>query len=384
MAKQERIVFGAPFLGDAEAAEVLDSMQSAWIGTGPKVAKFEDQFLSYKQAQFGVALSSCSAALHLSLLALELPPGSEVITSPLTFCATINAIIHAGAIPVLADVDPRTQNLDPEAVKEKITERTRAILPVHFAGRSCNMNRLQQIATQHDLEIVEDCAHAIESTYDGIPCGTIGRFGCFSFHATKNLTTGEGGMILCQNKDDAMRLRSKALHGLSSDAWRRYSDKGHQHYQVTDLGFKYNMTDLQAAIGIHQLASLEVNSQKRLQIWNRYDTAFTNLPLTLPRLPTPNHRHALHLYTILVDEQRTGISRDKFIERMDRLQVGTGVHYLAMNTHPYYRERFNWDEQTCPLAYRIGQQTVSLPLSPHLTEAQTHRVISAVRECLKR
>lgn len=384
MGTEERIIFGEPSLGDAEAAEVTDSLQSSWIGTGPKVAQFEEQFLAYKEAQYGVALSSCTAALHLSLLALELPPGSEVITSPLTFCATINAIIHAGAIPVLADIDPLTQNLNPQAVEDQITERTRAILPVHFAGRSCEMGQLQEIASRYQLDIVEDCAHAIESTYLDTPCGTLGRFGCFSFHATKNLTTGEGGFVICRDQEDAMRLRSLALHGLSSDAWRRYSDEGYQHYQVNELGFKYNMTDLQAAIGLPQLARLEENALKRLSIWQRYDASFSELPITLPQPPTAGHRHALHLYTILVDEEHTGLSRDEFLNRIDHLKIGTGVHYLSASEHPYYQNRFHWNEQTCPNAHRIGRQTVSLPLSPHLTEAQVDRVIFAVKKCLQR
>jgi len=377
-----RIVFGAPALGDDEIAEVLDSLKQSWIGTGPKVAAFEDQFLAYKGANHGVAVSSCTAALHLSLLALDLPPGAEVITSAFTFCATINAIIHAGATPVLVDVDPSTQNLDLDQVEASITPRTGAILPVHFAGRPCEMDRLLSIAERHQVEVVEDCAHAIEASFRDHSCGTMGRFGCFSFYATKNLTTGEGGMILCRDKADAERLRSMALHGLSSSAWRRYSDAGYQHYEVSDLGFKYNLSDLHASIGIHQLKRLEEHAQRRLEIWNRYTETFSLLPITLPAPLPKRDRHALHLYTILIDPEQTGVSRDQFLADMDTRGIGTGVHYRAIPEHPYYRERFGWNPENWPIAQRIGNQTVSLPLSPALNETDVTRVIEAVHSCL--
>ena len=251
------LVFGSPLVGEEEKKEVLDCLESGWLGTGPRVARFEQEFRSYKHADFVVAVNSCTAALHLSMLASDIGPGDEVITTPLTFCATVNAIIHAGAQPVLADVDPATLNIDPRQVEAKITSRTKAILPVHFAGRPCDMDALCGLAKQHGLILIEDCAHAIETTYRGRHAGTFGAFGCFSFYVTKNVVTGEGGMILTPNEHAANRLKMLALHGMTKDAWKRFGDEGYKHYYVAECGFKYNMMDIQAALGIPQLRRVE-------------------------------------------------------------------------------------------------------------------------------
>ena len=377
--RERFLTFGAPLIGEAEIAEVVDSLRSGWLGTGPKVARFERDFAAYKGADQAVAVNSCTAALHLSLLAAGLGPGDEVITTPLTFCATVNAILHAGATPVLADVDPITFNLDPAAVAARITPRTRAILPVHFAGRPCNMGALVALAEQHDLRVIEDCAHAIESTYEGQAIGTFGDFGCFSFYVTKNVVTGEGGMILARRAEDAARLKTLALHGMSHDAWKRFSDSGYRHYQVVECGFKYNMMDLQAAIGLHQLARVEASWQRRRAIWARYQDAFADLPVTRPAESDPHSRHAHHLYTLLVDEARCGRTRDDFLEHMTAQRIGVGVHYLSLSEHPYYQDRLGWRPADTPNAMRIGRQTVSLPLSPALTDADVADVIAAVR-----
>jgi len=377
--RERFLTFGAPLIGEAEIAEVVDSLRSGWLGTGPKVARFERDFAAYKGADQAVAVNSCTAALHLSLLAAGLGPGDEVITTPLTFCATVNAILHAGATPVLADVDPITFNLDPAAVAARITPRTRAILPVHFAGRPCNMGALVALAEQHDLRVIEDCAHAIESTYEGQAIGTFGDFGCFSFYVTKNVVTGEGGMILARRAEDAARLKTLALHGMSHDAWKRFSDSGYRHYQVVECGFKYNMMDLQAAIGLHQLARVEASWQRRRAIWARYQDAFADLPVTRPAESDPHSRHAHHLYTLLVDEARCGRTRDEFLEHMTAQRIGVGVHYLSLPEHPYYQDRLGWRPVDTPNAMRIGRQTVSLPLSPALTDADVADVIAAVR-----
>ena len=377
--RERFLTFGAPLIGEAEIAEVVDSLRSGWLGTGPKVARFERDFAAYKGADQAVAVNSCTAALHLSLLAAGLGPGDEVITTPLTFCATVNAILHAGATPVLADVDPITFNLDPAAVAARITPRTRAILPVHFAGRPCNMGALVALAEQHDLRVIEDCAHAIESTYEGQAIGTFGDFGCFSFYVTKNVVTGEGGMILARRAEDAARLKTLALHGMSHDAWKRFSDSGYRHYQVVECGFKYNMMDLQAAIGLHQLARVEASWQRRRAIWARYQDAFADLPVTRPAESDPHSRHAHHLYTLLVDEARCGRTRDEFLEHMTAQRIGVGVHYLSLPEHPYYQDRLGWRPADTPNAMRIGRQTVSLPLSPALTDADVADVIAAVR-----
>ena len=382
--KENFLVFGMPPIEEAEIEEVVASMRSGWLGTGPKVARFERDFAAYRRAPNAVALNSCTAALHLSLLAANLKPGDEVITTPLTFCATVNAIIHAGATPVLADVDPATMNLDPAAVRAAVTSRTRAIVPVHFAGRACEMDEIMAIAADHGLVVVEDCAHAIETEYHGRPAGTIGDFGCFSFYATKNVVTGEGGMVVTRREEDAARVKILGLHGMSKDAWKRFGDEGYKHYQVVAAGFKYNMMDLQAAIGLHQLSRVTRYLRRREEIWARYDEAFADLPIGLPVGPAAGTVHGRHLYTLLVDERRCGISRDGFLDAMTARNIGVGVHYLSVPEHPYYQERFAWRPHDWPNARRIGQETVSIPLGPRLTDDDVEDVVSAVRDIVGR
>jgi len=378
------LVFGSPQIEQAEIDEVVSCMKSAWLGTGPRVAQFERDFAAYQGLQTSqiAAVNSCTAALHVSMVAAGIGPGSEVITTPLTFCASVNAIIHAGLTPVLADVDSVTQNINPDAIAAAITPRTRAILAVHFAGRPCDMDSIMAIARKHDLLVIEDCAHAIETTFHGKKAGTFGDFGCFSFYATKNVVTGEGGMIVGRDETRIARAKVLALHGMSKDAWHRFGDKGYKHYQVVEAGFKYNMMDLQAAIGIHQLARVESNWKRREQIWQRYMEAFTDLLISLPTPSAPDIRHAYHLFTIIVDEAHCGVSRDAFLDAMNTRRIGTGVHYLSVPEHPYYQQRFGWKPEQWPNAMRIGRQSVSLPLSPKLTDTDVERVIAAVGEIL--
>jgi len=378
------LVFAAPDIREAEIAEVEACLRSGWLGTGPRVKRFESDFATYKglEPTQAAGVNSCTAALHVSMVAAGLEPGSEVITTPLTFCATVNAIVHAGLTPVLADVDPATQNIDPAAIEAAITPRTRAIIPVHFAGRPCEMDLIMAIAKRHNLVVIEDCAHAIETEYHGAKAGTFGDFGCFSFYVTKNVVTGEGGMILARDEAAMARARMLALHGMSKDAWHRFSDKGYRHYQVVECGFKYNMMDLQAAIGLHQLARVEPSWHRREAIWRRYDEAFAELPLGLPAVPALDTRHAYHLYTVMVDEARAGISRDDFLDAMTDQGIGTGVHYLSLPEHPVYQQRFGWQPESWPHAARIGRQTVSLPITPKLTDADVERVIAAVRQVI--
>lgn len=377
--RDDFLVFGSPLIGDEEIEEVVDSMKSSWLGTGPKVAKFEGLFASYKGIPYAAAVNSCTAALHLSLLAAGLKPGDEVITTPMTFCATVNAIIHAGATPVLADIDPLTMNIDPVCVESKITARTKAILPVHFAGRPCDMDALDEIAKRHDLKIIEDCAHAIETEYKGRKAGTFGDFGCFSFYVTKNIVTGEGGMVLAKNEEDISRIKILALHGMSKDAWKRFSDEGYKHYQVVECGFKYNMMDLQAAIGLRQMEKIEEYWVRRKEIWERYNAAFGDLPVTLPATIPSDIKHAYHLYTLLIDERRAGISRDDFLSAMHKHRIGSGVHYLSIPEHPYYQQAFGWGPERWPNAMKVGRSTVSIPLSAKLTDRDIDDVIESVR-----
>ena len=380
--KERFLVFGSPVIGDAEIAEVTASLHSGWLGTGPKVARFERNFAAYKSASHVAAVNSCTAALHLSMLAAGLKPGDEVITTAMTFCATVNAIIHAQADPVLADIDPVSLNIDPVEVEKKVTPRTRAIVPVHFAGRACDMDALMEIAHRHNLIIIEDCAHAIETEYKGLKTGTLGNFGCFSFYVTKNIVTGEGGMVLARDENAIAHIKRLALHGMSQDAWHRYGDEGFKHYQVVECGYKYNMMDLQAAIGIHQLKQIEKYWNRRREIWEYYQSSFSNLPFSRPAPTEPQTRHAHHLYTLLIDEEQAGLDRDSFLAGMTYQNIGVGVHYRSITEHPFYQRHLHCKPHDCPVALDVGRRTVSLPLSAGLNDEDVENVIEAVKRVL--
>jgi dTDP-4-amino-4,6-dideoxygalactose transaminase len=381
--REKYLVFGSPELLEPEIEEVVATLRSCWIGTGPKVAAFETAFRDYVGSKHAVAVSSCTAALHLAMIALDLKPGDEVIVPSMTFAATANAVIHAGAKPVLADVDRTTMCLDPADVERRLTPRTRALIPVHFAGRPCQMDQLSQLAQAHDLRIIEDCAHAIETLYRGCHAGTLGDFGAFSFYVTKNVVTGEGGMVTTARSAWASRIKTLALHGLSADAWKRFSDEGFKHYEVTEPGFKYNMMDLQAALGIHQLRRVEENLRRRQDIWKRYDDAFAALPVLLPAPEENDTRHARHLYTLLLDIDRLRVGRDEVQMALHRQRIGTGIHYRALHLHRYYREAFGYQRGDMPNAEWISERTLSLPLSPKLTDDDVEDVVFAVGRTLE-
>jgi dTDP-4-amino-4,6-dideoxygalactose transaminase len=380
--KANFLVFGSPSIGDAEIEEVTTVLKSGWIGTGPKVAQFEKAVAAYKTVPYVAAVNSCTAALHLSMLAAGIGKGDEVITTAMTFCATVNAIIHAGATPVLADIDPVTMNVSPHEIRQRLTQRTRAIVPVHFAGMPCEMDALLDIAEEQGLTVIEDCAHAIETEYKGRKAGTIGNFGCLSFYVTKNVVTGEGGMVLAGREEDIARIKILALHGMTKDAWKRFSDEGYRHYQVVEAGFKYNMTDLQAAIGIHQMARVEQNWHRRRQIWSVYNKAFMDLPVGLPADAPEDCRHGLHLYTLRIDRKACGITRDEFLSELTYNNIGAGVHYLSIPEHPFYREQYGWVPEDYPNAARLGRETVSLPFSAKLSDDDVSDVIKAVRSII--
>jgi dTDP-4-amino-4,6-dideoxygalactose transaminase len=381
--RKDFLVFGAPQIQQPEIDAVVRVLESGWLGTGPRVAEFEKDFAAYKRASHAVAVSSCTAALHLSLLAAGIGPGDEVITTAMTFCATVNTIIHTGATPVLADIDPLSLNLDPRAVEAAVTERTRAIIPVHFAGRPCDMDAISAIAERHGLMVIEDCAHAVETEYKNKPAGTIGDFGCFSFYVTKNVATGEGGMVLTAAAEQAEHVRTLSLHGMSNDAWKRFGSEGFKHYEVVEAGFKYNMMDLQAAIGIQQLRRVEANWVRRGEIWGQYDEYFRDLPITRPAKVEPWARHARHLYTIFVNEARTGISRNAFLEFLTSRKIGAGVHYLSIPEHGYYRFRFGWRPEDYPHAMQAGREILSLPLSAVTSDADVADVVDAVGKAVE-
>ena len=378
--RRDYLVFGQPDIRQPEIDEVVAVLASRWIGTGPRTARFEEAFRTYVGCRFARAVNSGTAALFLSMHVLGISRGDEVITCPLTFGATVNAILHAGATPVLVDCERDTMCIDAGEIEDAVTPRTRAILPIHLAGRPCDMDAIGDIARRHSLFVIEDAAHAIETVYHGRKVGTISDLTCFSFYATKNVTTAEGGMVTTANEGWARRIEILALHGQSRGAWKRYSDDGFRHYEIVVPGFKYNMTDLQAAIGIHQLARVEENLVRREEIWRRYDDAFASLPLSTPPPPDPETVHARHLYTVLLETDALGVSRDEFQEALHRENIGTGVHYRSVHLQDYYRRTYGYAPEDYPNAAWISERTLSLPLGPQLTDDDVNDVIGAVRK----
>jgi dTDP-4-amino-4,6-dideoxygalactose transaminase len=375
------VPFATPSMSAREVEAVSAVLESGWLTTGPRVREFEAAVAGYTGARFAVALNSCTAALHLSLLAAGVGAGDEVITTPLTFCATANAIIHTGAVPVLADIDRHTMNLDPAAVAGALTERTAAIVPVHYAGRPVDVAAFRSLASRHALTVVEDAAHALGASVDGRRIGTTADLTCFSFHATKNLTTGEGGMVTTDSEEWAERIRIAALHGMSRDGWTRYAREASPHYDVVEAGFKYNMMDIQAAIGLQQLARFEALQARRAAIWRQYDEAIATLPVTRPLPPAPGTVHGRHLYTILIDSATCGWSRDDLFAALRARGVGSSVHFRALHLHPYYA-RYGYCRGQFPQAEYISDRTLSLPLSAEMTDADVIQVIEALVELL--
>jgi dTDP-4-amino-4,6-dideoxygalactose transaminase len=379
--REKFLVYGAPLIGEAEIAEVLDTLRSGWLGTGPKVKRFEQDLQNYVEAKHAIALNSCTAGLELALDVARVNEGDEVITTPMTFCATSNVIIHRGAKPVFVDVERETMNIDPARIEAAITPRTRAILPVHLTGRPCDMNAIMEIANRRGLAVIEDCAHAIETLYEGRKVGTFGQIGAYSFYVTKNVCTGEGGMVVTNRDDWADELRMKSLHGISRDAWKRFSASGYQPYETIYPGYKFNMMDIQGALGIHQLARVEENLKIREKYWKLYDQAFRDVPqVEFPSTDLPvGSRHARHLYVLWLRLDRLRITRDQFVDAMKAENIGTGVHYTALHLHQYYRDTFGYKPGDMPNAEWIGERTISLPLSPSLSLQDAEDVIEAVR-----
>jgi dTDP-4-amino-4,6-dideoxygalactose transaminase len=367
-------------IGEEEIAEVVDTLRSGWLTTGPKTREFEERFSQYVDSKFAIAVNSCTAALHLALNAAGITEGDEVITTPLTFCSTVNVILFQRATPVLADIRLDDYDIDPAEVERRITPRTKAILPVHYGGQPCRMDELMDIAHRHNLLVIEDAAHAVGAKYRGRPIGAIGDATAFSFYVIKNLTTGEGGMVTTNNPELAEKVRILRLHGMSHDAWKRYDARGSWYYEVQMLGFKYNMSDIQAALGLHQLARLESFTERRAQIVAEYGRRFAALPeLTLPQA-RPEVRHAWHLYPIRVDGERLTIGRDQFIEEMKERGIGTSVHFIPIHYHPYYQQTLGLKPGDFPNTDKLFAGLLSLPLFPRMSDADVERVANAVEE----
>jgi dTDP-4-amino-4,6-dideoxygalactose transaminase len=376
------LVFGKPMIGEEEIAEVVDSLRSGWVGTGPKVHRFETLLSEYLGVEHCRCVSSCTAALTLSLQVLGVEPGDEVLVPAMTFVASANAVEHAGATPVLVESVPGTCLIDFEQAEAAITPRTRAIMPVHLAGRPVDMDRLDTLAKAHGLAVVEDAAHAIGAEWRGRKIGAFGHLAAFSFYVTKNISTIEGGALATNDPDVAAEVERLALHGLSLGAWQRFSDKGFRHYEVVRPGFKYNMTDVQASLGLHQLPRLDTWIERRAQLWSRYDEMLAGLPLETPPPAEPHTRHARHLYQVLV-ESSSPLSRDKLLDGLTAHNIGVGVHYRGVHLHPYYRDKYGLSPRDFPVASSISERTLSLPLGPNVTETDQDDVVQALVELLR-
>ncbi|MCX5660740.1 MAG: DegT/DnrJ/EryC1/StrS aminotransferase family protein [Planctomycetota bacterium] len=374
------IVFGSPYIGQEEVDAVIATMRSGWMGTGPRTNEFETKFAKYVGAKYAVAVNSCTAALHVSMLASGVGAGDEVITTPLTFAATANVIVHAGATPVFADINRETQSIDPAEIRRKITKKTKAIIAVHLLGRPVDLDAIHAIAREHNLLVIEDAAHAIETSYHGKKVGSISPLTCFSFYVTKNMTSVEGGMITTNDEKLAGLMRTYSLHGLSRDAWSRFSDKGYKHYEVVLPGFKYNMTDLQASIGLCQLERVPGWLKVRDVLWERYNKAFADLPVFAPAKDEPNTVHARHLYTPLLDIDNMTIGRDEVMGELHKRGIGSGVHYRALHLHEYYRKTWGYEPDDFPNARWVSDRTLSLPFSAKLSEEEIVRIIDTFRD----
>ncbi len=373
------VLFSVPFIGEEEIDAVVDCMRSGWLTSGPRVMQFEADFAAYVGAKHAIAVNSCTAALHLALEALGVGPGDEVITSTMPFTATAAVIEHLGAKPVLVDCETATLNLDPDELEQAITERTKAIIPVHFAGEPCAMDVIEEIARRKKIAIVEDAAHALPARHHGRMVGTIGNVTCFSFYVTKTITTGEGGMITTDDADLAERMRLMRLHGMNKDAWKRYAKGGSWSYEVVDAGFKYNLTDLAAAIGIEQLKRSDAFQARRKQLADLYTRELAEVPgLQVPKSRDAD-AHAWHLYVLRIVPSMLKIDRDRFIEEMTARNIGSSVHFIPLHLHPHYRDRYGYKRSDFPRAASAFERVISLPLHPRLSDDDAREVTRVVR-----
>lgn len=372
--------FALPDVGDDEMSEIRNSLLSGWVTTGPKTREFELAFAERIGSRHAVAVNSCTAAMHLALEAVGVGPGDEVITTPYTFAASAEIIRHFDAVPVFADVEEDSLNIDPARLNDAIGARSKAIIPVHIGGLPADMDPIRDLASEHDLRIIEDAAHTFPSTYKGRNIGSISDFTCFSFYATKTITTGEGGMICTDNDDWADRCRIMALHGISKDAWNRYTAEGSWYYEVLAPGYKYNMTDIAAAMGLAQLRKADLMWERRQAIAAMYDEAFRDAD----ELQIPHRRkdceHAWHLYMLRLDPKKIDITRDDFIQEMKRRNIGTSVHFIPLHIQPYYRNTYGYEPDAFPVAYREYQRELSLPIYSKMTDDDVQDVIDAVLE----
>ena len=408
--QQKFIPFTLPLIEEEEKREVLEVLESGWITTGPKVKQFEQEFASFVGGKHAIAVNSCTAALHLALEAVGIQEGDEVIIPTMTFGATAEVIRYFKARPVIVDINPYTMNINPVKIEEilvrskesgvsrKKTSRVKAIIPVHFGGLPCDMEAIIGIAKQHNLKVIEDAAHSFPALYNGRMIGTIGDITCFSFYATKTITTGEGGMITTDNDEYAERMRIMSLHGISRDAWKRYSSEGSWYYEITAPGFKYNLTDIAAAIGLAQLKKAESMCDRRKKIASIYNEAFKDIPeLEIPHGEEARRceygktgkmgngtEHSWHLYVLKLNLQMLTIDRSQFIDELKEMGVGTSVHFIPLHIHPYYRDTYGYKPDDFPIAYETYKRITSLPIYPKMTDEDVGRVVEAVLSVIRK
>jgi dTDP-4-amino-4,6-dideoxygalactose transaminase len=380
--RSEFLPFASPNIGEAEIAEVVETLRGGWLTTGPRTRRFEDAFASCIGSRHAIAVNSCTAALHLALEAAGVTEGDEVITSPMTFAATGEVIRYLGAKPVFVDIDPATMNIDAGLIDDTLTRchRAKAIIPVHIGGLACEMDRIMSIAASHDLRVVEDAAHTLPTKYKGRTIGTIGDVTCFSFYSTKSITTGEGGMAATDDDRLADRMRVMSLHGISHDAWNRYSEAGSWYYEILAPGFKYNMSDLTAALGLVQLQRVGEFHRKRQAIAARYNEALASLNdyIELPADAQEGGVHSWHLYVIKLKLDNLTIDRRAFAEELKRHNIGCSVHFIPLHIHPYYRDTYGYKPEDFPHAFQTYQRIISLPLYPKMTGGDVDSVIDAI------
>jgi dTDP-4-amino-4,6-dideoxygalactose transaminase len=379
IAETKFLPFNRAFIDEQDIEEVVEVLRSGWLTTGPRVKQFEAAFSAFTGAAHSVALSSCTAALHLSLAAIGIAEGDEVIIPTMTFASTGETVLYFKARPVLVDCAPNSFHVDPKQIEAAITNRTKAIVPVHYSGYACDMDAILDIARRHDLRVIEDAAHALPATYKRKMIGTLGDITCFSFYATKTLTTGEGGMVTTDNEQYAERIRSLSLHGISKDAWKRYSAEGSWRYDIQEVGYKYNLTDLQAALGLSQLAKREATHALRIRLAQRYDRALAPLDaFEIPQIPS-DVTSAWHLYVLQVKPDVLRIGRDRVIEELKSRGIGTSVHFIPLHLHSLY-QRIGYRDGQFPNAEARFNGAISLPLYPSMTDDDSDRVIEALRD----
>ena len=383
--RKEFLPFSRPTIGQEEINEVVDSLKSGWITTGPKVQKFENDFSRFVKSPYAISVNSATSGLHLAYLASGIKPGDEVITTPLTFISTISMLLALGAKPILVDIDLKTLNIDSEKIEKKIRKKTKAIVPVHFAGLPCDLDKIHSLAKKFRLKVIEDAAHAVGSKFKGKMIGSLSDCTVFSFHPIKNMTTGEGGMITTSHKDWAEAMTLLRFHGMSKTAWKRYSKSGSPHYDIQNLGYKYNMMDIQASLGIHQLKKLSQFNKTRGAYAKKYHQAFSAFPeIILPQQPSYPHTHSWHLYVILLNTKKINLTRDEFIQKLSEQNIGAGIHFKAVHLHTFYKKFFSRQIKELPNADFASRHILSLPLYPEMKEEDLEDVIAAVSNTIKK